>query len=164
MGGVPGAAAPVPASRAQYSVPGILHFLQHEWGRFEAERAEWEAERAELQVGSPGRGGARRDMAAPGRSPAPAAAGGARLLRGALGGCRGSGEPGGGRGSAACPGEPPRACSARGCRWGILAVSRPRPNVPAASRLSVPFLEGAVFIKTVLSQFSNINRFFFFFF
>ncbi|XP_072848654.1 striatin isoform X1 [Pogona vitticeps] len=43
---------PVPASaaRAQYSVPGILHFLQHEWGRFEAERAEWEAERAELQA------------------------------------------------------------------------------------------------------------------
>ncbi|KAM9195850.1 striatin isoform 3-T3 [Mergus octosetaceus] len=50
VGGVPGAAAPVPASRAQYSVPGILHFLQHEWGRFEAERAEWEAERAELQA------------------------------------------------------------------------------------------------------------------
>ncbi|XP_035175785.1 striatin isoform X4 [Oxyura jamaicensis] len=49
-GGVSGAAGPVPASRAQYSVPGILHFLQHEWGRFEAERAEWEAERAELQA------------------------------------------------------------------------------------------------------------------
>ncbi|KAM9563112.1 striatin isoform 2-T2 [Guaruba guarouba] len=45
-----GVAAPVSASRAQYSVPGILHFLQHEWGRFEAERAEWEAERAELQA------------------------------------------------------------------------------------------------------------------
>uniref|UniRef100_A0A8C3D9Y3 Striatin n=1 Tax=Corvus moneduloides TaxID=1196302 RepID=A0A8C3D9Y3_CORMO len=51
-GGEPasGAAAPLSASRAQYSVPGILHFLQHEWGRFEAERAEWEAERAELQA------------------------------------------------------------------------------------------------------------------
>lgn len=46
-GAAPAAAA---AARAQYSVPGILHFLQHEWGRFEAERAEWEAERAELQV------------------------------------------------------------------------------------------------------------------
>ncbi|XP_068012300.1 striatin isoform X2 [Melanerpes formicivorus] len=45
-----GAPPPVSASRAQYSVPGILHFLQHEWGRFEAERAEWEAERAELQA------------------------------------------------------------------------------------------------------------------
>ncbi|XP_075781072.1 striatin isoform X2 [Pelodiscus sinensis] len=44
------APAPVSAARAQYSVPGILHFLQHEWGRFEAERAEWEAERAELQA------------------------------------------------------------------------------------------------------------------
>ncbi|XP_032071067.1 striatin isoform X3 [Thamnophis elegans] len=42
--------APISAARAQYSVPGILHFLQHEWGRFEAERAEWEAERAELQA------------------------------------------------------------------------------------------------------------------
>ncbi|KAM6461787.1 striatin isoform 3-T3 [Liasis olivaceus] len=42
--------APASAARAQYSVPGILHFLQHEWGRFEAERAEWEAERAELQA------------------------------------------------------------------------------------------------------------------
>uniref|UniRef100_A0A803T7W1 Striatin n=1 Tax=Anolis carolinensis TaxID=28377 RepID=A0A803T7W1_ANOCA len=45
-----GAAVPASAARAQYSVPGILHFLQHEWGRFEAERAEWEAERAELQA------------------------------------------------------------------------------------------------------------------
>uniref|UniRef100_A0A8C8SE62 Striatin n=1 Tax=Pelusios castaneus TaxID=367368 RepID=A0A8C8SE62_9SAUR len=50
-GSLPAAApAPVSAARAQYSVPGILHFLQHEWGRFEAERAEWEAERAELQA------------------------------------------------------------------------------------------------------------------
>lgn len=38
------------ASRAQYSIPGILHFLQHEWARFEVERAQWEVERAELQV------------------------------------------------------------------------------------------------------------------
>lgn len=36
--------------RAQYSIPGILHFLQHEWARFEVERAHWEVERAELQV------------------------------------------------------------------------------------------------------------------
>ncbi|XP_074845783.1 striatin isoform X3 [Carettochelys insculpta] len=50
-GSLPAAApAPVSAARAQYSVPGILHFLQHEWSRFEAERAEWEAERAELQA------------------------------------------------------------------------------------------------------------------
>lgn len=52
-----GAKAPQPgdvgggeAARAQYSVPGILHFLQHEWARFEVERAQWEVERAELQV------------------------------------------------------------------------------------------------------------------
>ena len=33
-----------------YSIPGILHFIQHEWARFEIERAHWEVERAELQV------------------------------------------------------------------------------------------------------------------
>ncbi|GAA6100760.1 striatin-like [Tachysurus ichikawai] len=37
------------AARAQYSIPGILHFLQHEWARFEVERAQWDVERAELQ-------------------------------------------------------------------------------------------------------------------
>lgn len=40
-------------ARAQYSIPGILHFLQHEWARFEVERAQWEVERAELQVNPP---------------------------------------------------------------------------------------------------------------
>ncbi|KAM9314309.1 striatin-like [Pholidichthys leucotaenia] len=38
------------AARAQYSIPGILHFLQHEWARIEVERAQWEVERAELQA------------------------------------------------------------------------------------------------------------------
>ncbi|XP_058240866.1 striatin-like isoform X2 [Hemibagrus wyckioides] len=38
------------AGRAHYSIPGILHFLQHEWARFELERAQWELERAELQA------------------------------------------------------------------------------------------------------------------
>ncbi|KAF7686961.1 striatin-like isoform X1 [Silurus meridionalis] len=38
------------AVRAHYSIPGILHFLQHEWARFELERAQWELERAELQA------------------------------------------------------------------------------------------------------------------
>ncbi|KAL6050802.1 hypothetical protein STEG23_015340, partial [Scotinomys teguina] len=42
-------AAAAGAARAQYSLPGILHFLQHEWARFEVERAQWEVERAELQ-------------------------------------------------------------------------------------------------------------------
>uniref|UniRef100_A0A8C2GMQ0 Striatin, calmodulin binding protein n=1 Tax=Cyprinus carpio TaxID=7962 RepID=A0A8C2GMQ0_CYPCA len=53
-----GAKAPQPGdgggggetARAQYSIPGILHFLQHEWARFEVERAQWEVERAELQA------------------------------------------------------------------------------------------------------------------
>lgn len=30
------------------SLPGILHFLQYEWKRFECERQQWYAERAEL--------------------------------------------------------------------------------------------------------------------
>lgn len=34
----------------QYSIPGILHFLQHEWARFEMERGQWEVEKAELQA------------------------------------------------------------------------------------------------------------------
>lgn len=38
------------ATRAHYNIPGILHFLQHEWARFEVQRAQWEVERAELQV------------------------------------------------------------------------------------------------------------------
>lgn len=39
-----------PTQRVQYSIPGILHFIQHEWARFEMERSQWELERAELQV------------------------------------------------------------------------------------------------------------------
>uniref|UniRef100_A0A8C3IR03 Striatin 3 n=1 Tax=Chrysemys picta bellii TaxID=8478 RepID=A0A8C3IR03_CHRPI len=38
-------------SRPQhYTIPGILHYIQHEWARFEMERAHWEVERAELQA------------------------------------------------------------------------------------------------------------------
>lgn len=40
------------AASAHYNIPGILHFLRHEWARFEGDRAQWEVERAELQVGS----------------------------------------------------------------------------------------------------------------
>ncbi|MPC23813.1 Striatin-3 [Portunus trituberculatus] len=39
-----------PNQRIQYSIPGILHFIQHEWARFEMERSQWELERAELQA------------------------------------------------------------------------------------------------------------------
>uniref|UniRef100_A0A182NB88 Striatin domain-containing protein n=1 Tax=Anopheles dirus TaxID=7168 RepID=A0A182NB88_9DIPT len=34
----------------QYSIPGILHFIQHEWARFELERSQWDVDRAELQL------------------------------------------------------------------------------------------------------------------
>ena len=34
----------------QYSMPGILHFIQHEWARFELDRSQWELDRAEFQV------------------------------------------------------------------------------------------------------------------
>ncbi|KAL0266514.1 UNVERIFIED_CONTAM: hypothetical protein PYX00_009027 [Menopon gallinae] len=34
----------------QYSIPGILHFIQHEWAKFEMERSQWEVDRAELQA------------------------------------------------------------------------------------------------------------------
>nr|XP_041568465.1 striatin-4 isoform X3 [Taeniopygia guttata] len=43
-------AGPEPAARTGLSLPGILHFIQHEWARFEAEKGRWEAERAELQA------------------------------------------------------------------------------------------------------------------
>lgn len=31
-------------------MPGILHFIQHEWARFELERSQWELDRAEFQA------------------------------------------------------------------------------------------------------------------
>ena len=46
-GGAMGSSGP---AGLQYSIPGILHFLQHEWARFEMERGQWEVEKAELQV------------------------------------------------------------------------------------------------------------------
>uniref|UniRef100_A0A8C5HV26 Striatin N-terminal domain-containing protein n=1 Tax=Gouania willdenowi TaxID=441366 RepID=A0A8C5HV26_GOUWI len=44
------AAAEDPGRPQHYSIPGILHYIQHEWARFEMERANWEVERAELQA------------------------------------------------------------------------------------------------------------------
>lgn len=38
------------AAPTQYSIPGILHFIQHEWARFELERSQWDVDRAELQA------------------------------------------------------------------------------------------------------------------
>jgi hypothetical protein len=46
----PSTMANVETQRPLYTVPGILHFLQHEWTRFEIERQQWETERAEFQV------------------------------------------------------------------------------------------------------------------
>ena len=37
---------------AGMTLPGILHFIQYEWGRFQAEKYRWEAERDELRVKS----------------------------------------------------------------------------------------------------------------
>lgn len=35
---------------AHYSIPGVLHFIQHEYARYELERSQWDVDRAELQV------------------------------------------------------------------------------------------------------------------
>lgn len=48
--GAGSAAGPELSRPQQYTIPGILHYIQHEWARFEMERAHWEVERAELQV------------------------------------------------------------------------------------------------------------------
>lgn len=36
--------------RPPFSMHGVLHFLEHEWSRYEKERTQWEMERAELRV------------------------------------------------------------------------------------------------------------------
>lgn len=38
------------SNATQYTIPGILHFIEHEWTRFELERSQWDVDRAELQV------------------------------------------------------------------------------------------------------------------
>ena len=47
-GGVTGTQGDRPAN--SYTMPGILHYLQHEWNRFEFERQQWEVDRSELLV------------------------------------------------------------------------------------------------------------------
>lgn len=37
-------------SGTKYTIPGVLHFIQHEWARFEMDRAHWDVEKAELQA------------------------------------------------------------------------------------------------------------------
>lgn len=41
---------PQDGETAGLSLPGILHFIQFEWGRFQAEKHRWEAERDELRA------------------------------------------------------------------------------------------------------------------
>lgn len=57
--GVPGSfpgpfssTVPEPTSSTNYTIPGILHFIKHEWSRFEKERTTWEVQKAELEVSS----------------------------------------------------------------------------------------------------------------
>ncbi|KAK0409127.1 hypothetical protein QR680_004354 [Steinernema hermaphroditum] len=38
------------SQRKEYTMPGVLHYLQHAWTKFECERSAWELERAELQA------------------------------------------------------------------------------------------------------------------
>lgn len=33
-----------------YTMPGILHYLQHEWNRYEFDRQQWEVEKAEMMT------------------------------------------------------------------------------------------------------------------
>ncbi|RKO92791.1 Striatin family-domain-containing protein [Blyttiomyces helicus] len=53
--GQPAAAPQTPLTAAAsplagYSIPGVLHFIQIEWRRFERDRNEWEIERADLKA------------------------------------------------------------------------------------------------------------------
>lgn len=38
------------SASTNYTIPGILHFIKHEWSRFEKERTNWEVHKTELQV------------------------------------------------------------------------------------------------------------------
>lgn len=102
----------------QYTIPGILHYIQHEWARFEMERAHWEVERAELQVRQPSPGStAARDPGPRGRGVGPG-------LRSAPSGAEGTYLSGSGRrAGTALPAPPPPlpqrpAPSSRAARCG----------------------------------------------
>ena len=49
-GGHASAGGPADSQMTNYTIPGILHFIKHEWSRFEKEKAAWEVEKTELQV------------------------------------------------------------------------------------------------------------------
>lgn len=50
MNGRPPNNGPQGPDQPAYTIPGILNFIKHEWTRFEKERANWDAEKTELQV------------------------------------------------------------------------------------------------------------------
>jgi len=50
MNGRPPNNVPQGPDQPAYTIPGILNFIKHEWTRFEKERANWDAEKTELQV------------------------------------------------------------------------------------------------------------------
>ncbi|KAF7663339.1 hypothetical protein LDENG_00211880 [Lucifuga dentata] len=51
-GAMPGTSQPreLQDGDSAMTLPGILHFIQYEWGRFQAEKYRWEAERDELRA------------------------------------------------------------------------------------------------------------------
>ena len=51
---------PPRVSAADYTLPGVMHFLQQEWRRFEADRNAWSVERVQLTVSDPRRNAAVR--------------------------------------------------------------------------------------------------------
>jgi hypothetical protein len=34
----------------KYTMPGVLHYLQHEWSKYEYDKQQWELDKAELLV------------------------------------------------------------------------------------------------------------------
>jgi striatin 1/3/4 len=51
------------SQQPDYSLAGVLHFLQTEWRRYERDRNEWEIERAEMRVSSEGANWQQRTLA-----------------------------------------------------------------------------------------------------
>lgn len=49
-GGVGGIVVGTNGDHNQYTMPGVLHYIQHEFSRFEMERSQWDIDRAEFQV------------------------------------------------------------------------------------------------------------------
>ncbi|TKR70875.1 hypothetical protein L596_022843 [Steinernema carpocapsae] len=50
--------------KSQYTIPGVLHFIQHSFSKYELDRINWEIERAELQgfLSHPLQGGPKKTL------------------------------------------------------------------------------------------------------